>query len=318
MTHRIGIDFGGTKIEIVALATDGSVSLRRRVLNPRSYEGSLRAVVELVQAAEAELGVRCSVGVGIPGAVSPATGLVKNANSVWLNGHPLDHDLTTALARAVRVENDANCFALSEAADGAGAGKRVVFGVILGTGCGGGIVVDGVVLPGLHRVAGEWGHTPLPWPEANELPPIPCFCGRAGCLERYISGPSLAAACDGAGHEDSRTLTARAAAGDLLARGALARHADQVARGLAVVVNILDPDVIVIGGGLSNMPHLYTDVPPLLARYTIAADARTPILRNLHGDSSGVRGAAWLWPNTADQRKDTGSTSTSTRTPRAT
>jgi fructokinase len=297
MTHRIGIDFGGTKIEIVALAAGGAVSLRRRVLNPRSYEASLRMVADLVSAAEAELGMRCSVGVGIPGAVSPTTGLVKNANSVWLNGHPLDRDLAAALGRPVRVENDANCFALSEAADGAGAGKRVVFGVILGTGCGGGIVVDGTVLPGLHRVAGEWGHTPLPWPKAEELPPTPCFCGQSGCLERYISGPSLAAACDGPGQEDSRALTDRAAAGDMRARRALARHADQVARGLAVVVNILDPDVIVIGGGLSNMPHLYSDVPALLRRYTIAADAHTPILRNQHGDSSGVRGAAWLWPD---------------------
>lgn len=296
MTYRIGIDFGGTKIEIVALATDGAVSLRRRVSNPRSYEASLRTVAELVRAAEAELGMRCSVGVGIPGAVSPATGLVKNANSLWLNGRPLDRDLTEALARPVRVENDANCFALSEAADGAGAGKRVVFGVILGTGCGGGIVVDGSVLPGLHRVAGEWGHTPLPWPRPEEQPPIPCFCGHAGCLERYIAGPSLATACDGPGHEDSSTLTGRAADGDTQAIHHLALHADQVARGLAIVVNILDPDVIVIGGGLSNMPHLYTDVPALLRRYTIAADANTPILRNLHGDSSGVRGAAWLWP----------------------
>jgi fructokinase len=296
MTHRIGIDFGGTKIEIVALAADGAVSLRRRVLNPRSYEASLRMVADLVNAAEAELGMRCSVGVGIPGAVSPTTGLVKNANSIWLNGRPLDRDLSAALGRPVRVENDANCFALSEAADGAGAGKRVVFGVILGTGCGGGIVVDGTVLPGLHRVAGEWGHTPLPWPKAEELPPTPCFCGQAGCLERYISGPSLAAACDGPGHEDSRALTERAAAGDIQARQSLARHADQVARGLAMVVNILDPDVIVIGGGLSNMPHLYSNVPALLRRYTIAADAHTPILRNHHGDSSGVRGAAWLWP----------------------
>jgi fructokinase len=295
MTHRIGIDFGGTKIEIIALAPDGSVPVRRRIANPRSYEAAVHAVAALVGAAEAELGVRCSVGIGIPGAISPATGLVKNANSVWLNGHPLDRDFTQALGRPVRVENDANCFALSEAADGAGAGKRVVFGVILGTGCGGAIVVDGAVLPGLHRVAGEWGHTPLPWPKADELPPKPCFCGQAGCLERYIAGPSLAEACDGPGHEDARGLN-DAAAGEPRALAALARHADQVARGLAVVVNILDPDVIVIGGGLSNMPHLYSDVPDVLRRYTIAEDARTPILRNVHGDSSGVRGAAWLWP----------------------
>jgi fructokinase len=296
MAHRIGIDFGGTKIEIVALAPDGSVSLRQRVANPRSYEGALRVVADLVAAAETALGERCSVGIGIPGAISPATGLVKNANSVWLNGHPLDRDFAAMLKRPVRVENDANCFALSEAADGAGAGKRVVFGVILGTGCGGAIVVDGAVLPGLNRVAGEWGHTPLPWPKPEELPPKSCFCGQAGCIERYISGPSLAEACDGPGHEDARGLTERAAAGDACALAALSRHADQVARGLAVVVNILDPDAIIFGGGLSNMDHLYTDVPALLRLYTIAEDARTPILRNAHGDSSGVRGAAWLWP----------------------
>jgi fructokinase len=296
MAHRIGIDFGGTKIEIIALAPDGSVSLRRRVANPRSYEGALRAVADLVGAAEASLGERCSVGIGIPGAISPATGLVKNANSIWLNGHPLDRDFTAVLGRAVRVENDANCFALSEAADGAGAGKRVVFGVILGTGCGGAIVVDGAVLPGLNRVAGEWGHTPLPWPKAKELPPKPCFCGQSGCIERYIAGPSLAAACDGPGHEDASAVADRAAAGDPAALAALSRHADQVARGLAVVVNILDPEVIVFGGGLSNMAHLYTEMPALLRRYVIAEDACTPILPNAHGDSSGVRGAAWLWP----------------------
>jgi fructokinase len=296
MTYRIGIDFGGTKIEIVALAADGSVRLRRRVANPRQYEGSLRAVADLVAAAEAELGETCSVGIGIPGAISPVTGLVKNANSVWLNGHAIDRDFSAVLARPVRVENDANCFALSEAADGAAAGKRVVFGVILGTGCGGGIVVDGAVLAGMNRVAGEWGHTPLPWPKPEELPLKPCFCGHAGCLERYIAGPSLAEACDGPGHHDASVLPGRAASGDAKAQAALAHHADQVARGLAVVVNILDPDVIVIGGGLSNMAYLYDEVPALLRRYAIAADTRTPVVRNLHGDSSGVRGAAWLWP----------------------
>jgi fructokinase len=297
MKHRIGIDFGGTKIEIVALAPDGAIALRRRVPNPRTYETSIGTVVDLVAGVEAELGQQCTVGIGIPGAISPATGLVKNANSVWLNNRPLDRDFAAALNRPVRVENDANCFALSEAADGAGAGKRVVFGVILGTGCGGGIVVDGAVLPGLHRVSGEWGHTPLPWPKPDELPAKPCFCGHAGCLERYIAGPSLAEACDGPGHADASGLESRAAAGDARAQAALQRHADQVARGLAVVVNILDPDVIVMGGGVSGMAHLYMVVPELLARYAIAADACTPIVRNMHGDSSGVRGAAWLWPS---------------------
>jgi len=278
------------------LGADGTERLRRRVANPRSYDAALRVIADLVSAAEAEIGATCSVGVGIPGAISPSTGLVKNANSLFLNGRALDRDLSTALGRPVRVENDANCFALSEAADGAGAGKHVVFGVILGTGCGGGIVIGGALLPGLHHVGGEWGHTPLPWPNAHELPPKPCFCGHAGCLERYIAGPSLAEACDGPGHSDASTIPARAAAGDAHAQATLDRHADQVARGLSVIVNILDPDAIVIGGGLSNMAHLYTAVPPLLRRYAIADDVRTPILRNRHGDSSGVRGAAWLWP----------------------
>jgi fructokinase len=294
--HRIGIDFGGTKIEIIVLGPDGAPKLRRRVSNPRAYEPSLRTVAELVAAAEAELGARCSVGVGIPGAISPSTGLVLNANSIWMNGRPFDRDLAEILGREVRVENDANCFALSEAADGAAAGRHVVFGVILGTGCGAGIVVGGRVLPGLHRIGGEWGHIPLPWPEPADLPYKKCFCGNEGCNERYIAGPALAEDCDGPGHTDASTIPARAAAGDARARAALERHADRVARGLAVVINILDPDAIVIGGGLSNMAHLYTQMPERLRRHVIARPMHTPILRNLHGDSSGVRGAAWLWP----------------------
>ena len=294
--HRIGVDFGGTKIEIVVLAPDGSVALRRRQANPRIYADAMRTVADMVADAEAALGVACSVGVGIPGAISPATGLVRNANSVWLNGKSFDRDLAAILGRPVRVENDANCFALSEAADGAGAGYTVVFGVILGTGCGGGIVAGGRLLAGRHRIAGEWGHTPLPWLTADDLPPKPCFCGNAGCLERYIAGPSLAEDCDGPGHADAHHIPARAAAGDTRAAAALARHADRVARGLAVVVNILDPDCIVIGGGLSAMAHLYDEVPRLMRRHVLADLADTPVLRNRHGDSSGVRGAAWLWP----------------------
>ena len=294
--HRIGIDFGGTKIEIVVLSPDGSVALRRRVPNPRTYEAALQTVADLVRAAEADTGESCSVGVGIPGAISPATGLVRNANSVWLNGQAFDRDLETVLGRAVRVENDANCFTLSEAADGAGRGYETVFGVILGTGCGGAIVCGGRLLAGRHRIAGEWGHTPLPWTEGDDLPLKPCFCGNAGCLERYIAGPSLAAECDGPGHADASGIPARAAAGDLHAARVLERHADRVARGFAVIVNILDPDAIVIGGGLSNMAHLYDVVPSLMQRRVLAHHADTPILRNLHGDSSGVRGAAWLWP----------------------
>ncbi len=292
---RAGVDFGGTKIEIIVLDPAGAPLLRRRVPNPGNYRGALLAVAGLVGDAEAEIGQRCTVGVGIPGAISPSTGLVKNANSVYLNGMAFDRDLSDALEREVRVENDANCFALSEASDGAAAGRGVVFGVILGTGCGAGIVVNGRVLGGLHRIAGEWGHNPLPWPDAEDLPYSPCFCGNTGCIERYIAGPSLAEDCDGPGSRDASTIPARAAAGEVRAQAALTRHADRVARGLAQVINVFDPDAIVIGGGLSNMSHLYTEVPGLLARHVIAQPVLTPVLRNVHGDSSGVRGAAWLW-----------------------
>lgn len=293
---RAGIDFGGTKIEIIVLGPDGTQILRRRTPNPGQYHEALLTVAGLVNAAEAEIQQRCSVGIGIPGAISRSTGLVHNANSVWLNGHALDRDLGEALAREVRVENDANCFTLSEATDGAAAGRDVVFGVILGTGCGGGLVVHGRVLPGLHRIAGEWGHTPLPWPRDEDLPYKPCFCGNTGCIEGYIAGPSLAADCNGPGHRDASQIPARAEAGDAAARAALTRHADRVARGFAQIVNILDPDAIVVGGGLSNMAYIYSEVPVLMRRHVIAEAVLTPVLRNKHGDSSGVRGAAWLWP----------------------
>ena len=297
---RAGIDFGGTKIEVIVLDPSGAPRLRRRVANPGNYHSALLAVVGLVSSAESELGSGILRWVSaIPGAISPSTGFVKNANSVWLNGKPFDRDLGEALAREVRVENDANCFALSEASDGAAAGKAVVFGVILGTGCGGGLVVNGRVLAGLHRIAGEWGHNPLPWPEPADLPYPACFCGNTGCIERYIAGPSLAEDCDGPGSRDASSIPERAAAGEAGARAALARHADRVARGFAQMINVLDPDAIVIGGGLSNMPHLYTEVPRLLRRHVIAETVLTPVLRNVHGDSSGVRGAAWLWPQTA-------------------
>jgi fructokinase len=295
---RAGVDFGGTKIEIIVLDPSGEARVRRRVANPGDYQSALLTVAGLVSGAENEIGHRCTVGVGIPGAISPSTGFVKNANSVWLNGRPFDRDLGEALAREVRVENDANCFALSEASDGAAAGKAVVFGVILGTGCGGALVVHGRVLPGLQRICGEWGHNPLPWPAPEDLPYPPCFCGNLGCIERYIAGPSLAEDCDGPGSRDASSIPARAAAGEAKARAALARHADRVARGFAQMINVLDPDAIVIGGGLSNMTHLYTDVPALLSRHVISETVLTPILRNMHGDSSGVRGAAWLWPAT--------------------
>jgi fructokinase len=295
---RLGIDLGGTKIEIAVLAPDGSLPLRRRIATPAGYGATLRGIVELIRAAEAELGEIPPVGVGIPGTISPATGLVKNANSTVLNGKPLDRDLAALLGREVRVENDANCFALSEAADGAGEGARVLFGVILGTGCGGGIVVDGKLIEGRQRIAGEWGHNPLPWPRPDEMPGPRCWCGRSGCLETFISGPGLARDCDGPGATDASAIPARAAAGEERARAALDRHADRLARGLAHLVNLLDPDCIVLGGGLSNMAHLYTSVPAQMPRYVFSDRCDTPLLRNQHGDSSGVRGAAWLWPAT--------------------
>ena len=293
---RIGIDFGGTKIEIAALGADGDMLLRRRVANPGLYEPAIAAMVGLVQETERELGGLASVGVGIPGAVSPESGLVKNANSVWLNGRPFARDLSAAMERQVRVENDANCFALSEAVDGAAAGKRVVFGIILGTGVGGGIIVDERVLAGPHHIAGEWGHIPLPWPKLEEFPLPSCFCGNEGCIERFLCGSALAADCDGPGSRDASGIPGRAAAGEERARSALARHSDRFGRCLAMVINFLDPDAIVLGGGLSNMPHLYETVPALAAERVISPRMTTPILRNVHGDSSGVRGAAWLWP----------------------
>jgi len=294
--YRIGIDLGGTKIEIALLGPDGTELVRERIATPSVYDATLSAIAGLVRSAEAKIGGAASVGIGIPGVISPATGVVKNSNSIALNGHPLDRDLSHALGRPVRVENDANCFALSEATDGAGAGQPVVFGVILGTGCGGGIVVHGMVIQGPHRVAGEWGHNPLPWPGPDELPGPLCWCGHHGCLETWVAGPSLARDCDGQGARDAHGIPARAAAGETKARDALARHADRLARGLAQVVNLLDPDVIVLGGGLSNMEHLYSAVPPLLRRYVFSDVIDTPIVKNKHGDSSGVRGAAWLWP----------------------
>lgn len=296
MGFRIGVDLGGTKVEIAALDPAGQVALRRRADTPAEYDGIIEVIKGLVQVAERELGAPGTVGVGIPGTISPATGLVKNANSQALIGHPLDRDLAAALGREVRVANDANCFALSEAADGAGAGAGVVFGVILGTGCGGGVVVDGRVVEGRNRIAGEWGHLPLPWARPEEMPLPRCWCGRVGCLETMLAGPGLARDCDGPGARDASGLPARAAAGDANARAALDRHADRLARGLAMVVNLLDPDIIVLGGGLSNMTHLYEQVPERMAAYVFSDVAATPVVRNRHGDSSGVRGAAWLWP----------------------
>ena len=297
MSHwRIGLDVGGTKIEIAALSPDGRIRHRERTSTPHDYHDALAAIVLLVKQAEAEIGGRASLGIGIPGVISPATGLVKNSSKIALNGHPFDRDIAAALDREVRVQNDANCFALSEAVDGAGAGHRAVFGVILGTGVGGGICVRGQILDGRNRIAGEWGHTPLPWMRLDEVPGIACWCGKWGCLERYISGTALAVDCDGPDATDASQIPARAAAGDKRARAALRRHAERVARGLTPVVNLLDPDVIVLGGGLSNMEHLYAQMPDLLRPLAFSDTVTTPVVKNRHGDSSGVRGAAWLWP----------------------
>jgi fructokinase len=293
---RLGVDLGGTKTEIIALLPDGSFTHRRRVATPSGYDATVEAIADLVLGAEQALGGRGSVGVGIPGVISPATGLVKNANSLALNGHAFDEDLAARLARKVRVNNDANCFTLSEASDGAGAGYRTVFGVIVGTGCGGGLVVEGALIEGRNIVAGEWGHIPLPWPSREESPGPHCWCGQHGCLERFICGPALAADCDGPGAHDASGIPARAAAGDARAKAALARHADRMGRGLAVIVNILDPYVIVLGGGLSNMEHLYVELPKVMRMHVFSDVVTTPVVKNMHGDSSGVRGAAWLWP----------------------
>jgi fructokinase len=295
---RIGVDLGGTKIE--AIAIDGSKEvLRRRVATPRGdYAATLTAVRNLVDAIEREVGTTCTVGIGIPGAISAVTGLVKNANSTWLIGHPLDRDLERALGRPLRVSNDANCFALSEATDGAAQGAAIVFGVILGTGTGGGVVVNGRVIEGRHRIAGEWGHNPLPWPQNGEHPGPPCYCGRTGCIETFLSGPGLTETYVAiAGRRaDAAEIAAMAQAGDASADEALAIYESRLARALASIINVLDPDVIVLGGGVSNIARLYGRVPPMLKPFVFSDSADTPIVAARHGDSSGVRGAAWLWP----------------------
>jgi fructokinase len=295
---RIGVDVGGTKIEGIALDSSGVSHARVRVDTPRGdYAATLTAIRDLVATIERDAGPARSVGIGIPGTVSPATGLVKNANSTWLIGRPLERDLEQALARPVRLANDANCFALSEAVDGAAAGARVVFGVILGTGCGGGIVVDGRVLTGPNAVSGEWAHNPLPWPREGEWPGPPCYCGRTGCIETFLSGPALSRDHAEAGAESVTALdvAARADAGDATAIASLERYVDRFARAVTGIINVLDPDVIVVGGGLSNITRLYEHVPPRLRPFGGEA-VRTLFVRARHGDSSGVRGAAWLWP----------------------
>ena len=292
---RLGIDLGGTKIEIVALANDSAELLRRRVPTPRGdYRGTVKAVAGLVDAAENELGQRGSVGIGIPGAESRATGLIKNSNSTWLIGQPLRFDLQALLQRDVRLANDANCFALSEATDGAAAGAEVVFGVILGTGVGGGIVAHGKVLTGANAIAGEWGHNRLP----GEEPDWPaCYCGRSGCVETFLSGPGMKRDHAETTGEivDPAEIAARAATGDAACEATLYRYETRLARALAEVVNILDPDAIVLGGGLSNLGRLYENVPKLWGAHIFSDQVATRLLKNRHGDASGVRGAAWLW-----------------------
>jgi fructokinase len=298
---RIGVDLGGTKIEIIALGVDGRELLRRRLETPKEdYGGILETVARLVCAAEAELGDRCSVGVGTPGSISRATGLLRGSNSVCLNGKPIKADLEALLGREVRITNDANCFALSEATDGAAAGAEIVFGVILGTGVGGGVVVRGHVLTGPNAIAGEWGHNPLPWPKDDERPGYPCFAGHSGCIETFLSGPGIERDHLRASGEalTSHDISARAAIGDAACEATMQRYEERLARALAHVINILDPDVIVLGGGLSNVQRLYASVPRLWLPWVFSDRVDTRLVRHKYGDSSGVRGAAWLGAGT--------------------
>lgn len=296
---RIGVDLGGTKIEAVGLTDDGQEQGRRRISTPvGDYSGTVSAIARLVADVERQTGPARGIGIGIPGTVSPATGLIKNANSTWLIGRPFDADLGAALGRPVRLANDANCFAASEAADGAAAGESVVFGAILGTGVGGGVVIDGKTLVGRNAIAGEWGHTTLPARREDERPGPVCYCGRSGCIETFLSGPALAR--DLAGNvddeADAAAVAAAAMAGDARAIAAMDRYVERLARALGPVINLIDPDVIVLGGGLSNIDRLYADVPARWGQWVFSDRVETPLRRARHGDSSGVRGAARLWP----------------------
>jgi fructokinase len=312
-TLRIGIDLGGTKIEGLALSSDGAEVARQRIKTPKDYQQTLLAIEGLVSFLEEEASTATgnaeagSVGVGIPGTLSPATRVVKNSNSTWLNGHAFDKDLEAIMGRPIRVMNDANCFALSEATDGAGMGASVVFGVILGTGVGAGIVIGGQVLEGHQGIGGEWGHNSLPWPGDREWPGPDCYCGRNGCIETYVSGPGMVR-----DHEEvtgqrltTREIVSQAAGGDEDAAASCTRYVDRLARGLAAVINVLDPEIVVLGGGMSNLPTLPEDVQRALPPHVFSDSIATRVLRNVHGDSSGVRGAAWLWP--VDERRSRGS-----------
>jgi len=294
---RLGIDLGGTKIEIIALDNGGKELLRRRIATPQgNYYDTLQAIVQLVCDVEAELGQRGSLGIGTPGALSRVTGRLKNSNSVVLNGQPLQQDLEDLLQRKVRISNDANCFALSEAVDGAAVGAEVVFGIILGTGVGAGIVIHGEVLTGPNAIAGEWGHNPLPWPQTNELPGPPCYCGKHGCIETFLSGPGMAQLHKQETGEESNspTIVLRAEQGDATCERTMQSYENRLARSLAHVINILDPDVIVLGGGMSNIERLYKNVPALWGKWVFSDRVDTRLVQHRFGDSSGVRGAAWL------------------------
>jgi fructokinase len=295
---RIGVDLGGTKIEALALDEWGQRLTRRRIPTPADdYQATLLAVAGLIQRVEQETGRRGTVGIGTPGSLSPASGLIRNANSTCLNGNPLQQDLERLLARPVRLANDADCFALSESIDGAGQGYASVFGVIIGTGVGGGIVINGSLIPGANRIAGEWGHNPLPWPGAAELPGVACYCGKRGCIETFLSGAGLAADY----HRETGVsisgvaLSERLAQQEQAAQRVMARYEDRLARSLAAVINLLDPEAIILGGGLSNVARLYQQVPRIWTDYIFSDVVRTRLLPPRHGDSSGVRGAAWLW-----------------------
>ena len=295
---RIGIDLGGSKIAGVALDDQGVTVASRTTPAPRgSYQGTISGIAEIVGSMEDEIGADASVGVGIPGSISPSSGKVQNANSTWLNGRPLDQDLSRRLNRPVRIANDANCFALSEALDGAGRGAGTVFGVILGTGCGGGLVVDGKLVNGPMGIGGEWGHNPLPWAEAHETPGPQCWCGRHGCIETWVSGPALSIDHERVNGEkiSAQTIVERAASGDGSAQQSLDRHVSRLARALSGLVNIVDPEIIVLGGGLSQMNHLYERLPQQIAAHVFADKPIITLMPPHHGPASGVRGAAWLW-----------------------
>ena len=297
---RIGVDVGGTKIEAAVMGADGRLEARKRVPTPvKDYPKAVEVIASLVEEIESQAGTRCSVGFGIPGTISPATQRVKNAYNSPFNGHPLDQDLAQRLKRPVRMTNDANCFALSEATDGATVGAAIVFGVILGTGCGSGIVINGKILSGANAIGGEWGHNPLPWATPDELPGLPCSCGLMGCIETFLSGTGFAAhhKADTGDALTPREIAARAATGDTACEDSLSRYESRLARALASVINVIDPDIIVLGGGVSNIERLYDNVPKLWSQWVFSDRVDTKLVPPTYGDSSGVRGAAWLWPD---------------------